>query len=153
MNSLTVYKRTNSDNNHFLYLVKELDNYLTGINGEDDSFFRQFNSMDKLQNVIVVYFNEIPIACGAFKMHNKTTIEVKRMYVKHECRGKGIATGILNELETWGKELGYKAAILETSNVMNDALTLYKKNGYIVVPNYGQYKDVESSVCFEKELS
>lgn len=153
MEKLIVYKRTNSDNNHFLYLVKELDNYLTGINGEDDSFFRQFNSMDKLQNVIVAYFNEMPIASGAFKMHNKTAIEVKRMYVKHEFRGKGIATGILNELETWAKELGYKAAILETSNVMNEALTLYKKNGYIVVPNYGQYKDVESSVCFEKELS
>lgn len=153
MKCLFVFKRTNADNNSFLSLVKELDDYLTGINGEDDSFFRQFNSMDELQCVIVCCHNEKPIACGAFKILNKTTVEVKRMYVKHECRGKGVATKILNELEIWAKELGYETAILETSAIMNDALTLYKKSGYQVISNYEQYKNVKTSVCFGKELN
>ena len=31
-----------------------------------------------------------------------------------------------------------------------ETIVLYKKNGYNIIPNYGQYIGVENSVCFEK---
>jgi hypothetical protein len=42
---------------------------------------------------------------------------------------------------------------LETGKRQPEAIGLYKKNGYKLIPNYGQYAEVENSVCFEKELN
>jgi len=49
-------------------------------------------------------------------------------------------------------ELGYEKCILETGKKQPEAIALYKKNGYKLIPNYGQYAEVENSVCFEKEM-
>ena len=67
-------------------------------------------------------------------------------------RGEGIATIILKELEVWAAELHYEKCRLETGKKQPEAIELYKKNGYKVIPNYGQYEGVENSVCFEKSL-
>jgi len=74
------------------------------------------------------------------------------MYVLPEFRGKGISRKILSGLEEWTKELGYKKCILETGINQHEALALYQKSGFIRIPNYGQYADVENSFCFEKVL-
>ena len=59
---------------------------------------------------------------------------------------------ILHELETWAKELGYEKCYLETGIKMPEAIKLYEKSGYSLIPNYGQYIGVETSRCFEKQL-
>ena len=79
-------------------------------------------------------------------------MEVKRMYVPLEKRGKGIASIVLQELEKWAKELGYQKCILETGIKQPEAISLYKKNNYAIIPNYGQYAGVKDSVCFEKKI-
>jgi hypothetical protein len=56
-------------------------------------------------------------------------------------------------LEAWAKELQYKKIVLETGKRQVDAVQLYLKNGYQIIPNYGQYVGVENSVCFEKVLA
>ena len=43
--------------------------------------------------------------------------------------------------------------MLETGQKQPEAIALYTKSGYRIIPNYGQYVGVESSVCFEKKLS
>jgi GNAT superfamily N-acetyltransferase len=77
-------------------------------------------------------------------------MEVKRMYVLPNNRGKGIATTLLWELEKWALELGYMKCVLETGKRQPEAISLYEKSGYQRIPNYGQYKGVENSICFEK---
>ena len=57
---------------------------------------------------------------------------------------------ILAELETWAAELSFAKCILETGKRQPEAIGLYKKNGYKLIPNYGQYAEIENSVCFEK---
>jgi GNAT superfamily N-acetyltransferase len=56
------------------------------------------------------------------------------------------------ELEKWVKELSYSKCILETGKRQPEAIALYQKNGYHIIPNYGQYIGMENSVCFKKEL-
>jgi GNAT superfamily N-acetyltransferase len=80
-------------------------------------------------------------------------MEVKRMYVPLEHRSQGIASLVLQELENWAKELGYKKCILETGKKQPEAIRLYEKCGYKSIPNYGQYAGVENSVCYEKVVS
>lgn len=144
--------RTDSTNTDFKMLVNQLDRYLMGINGDDHDFFDQFNKIDNIRHVVVLYLDGQPAGCGAIKEYEPGIMEVKRMFVPPATRGKGLATAVLKELEAWAAELGYEKCILETGDIMPDAIALYKKNGYSSIPNYGQYVGVASSVCFEKLL-
>ena len=141
--------KTNSNNSDFQILTKLFDEFLVDIDGEEKDFFAQFNQI-YIENVIVFYIDEIAAGYGAFKEYEPKVAEIKRMFVLPEHRGKGIANTILNELELWTKSLEYTSTILETSNKLTSAINLYKKSGYEIIPNYGQYENVESSVCFRK---
>ena len=144
--------RTNSENIDFINLVKKLDNYLKITDGDEHEFYNQFNNIDVLQHAVVLYIDDVAVACGAFKKFNESAVEVKRMYVDKEYRNQGNAKIILEELETWAKEIGNKKCILETGKRQVEAVQFYYKCGYKVIPNYGQYKAMENSICFEKEL-
>jgi putative acetyltransferase len=74
------------------------------------------------------------------------------MFVEPASRGKGIAQQVLAELELWAKELHYTACILETGKKQPEAVALYTKSGYTIIPNYGQYLNVENSVCMKKGI-
>ena len=145
--------RTNSENVDFQKLVRELDADLSIRDGEDHSFYAQFNKIDKIKYVIVAYDNEMAVGCGAIKEYSDDTMEVKRMYVPLNRRGQGIASIILKELEQWAIQLKYSKCLLETGKKQPEAIKLYTKNGYQIIPNFGQYQQVENSVCFEKGLS
>jgi len=145
-------KRTDSSNKDFQNLVKLLDADLAIRNGEDHGFYDQFNKIDMIKNCIVIYVDEIPAACGAFKKFNEETVEIKRMYTNPDFRKRGLATAIVKELEIWAKELDYTKAVLESSREQNEALSVYEKSGYTRIPNYGQYIGMDKSVCYEKVL-
>lgn len=145
-------KRTNSTDKNFQELVKALDLELKIRDGADHSFYHQFNSIDTLKYVMVAYQEHKPVGCGAIKEYSGNIMEIKRMFVPETERGKGIATALLKEVETWAKELAVKKCILETGKNQPEAIALYKKCGYAIIPNYGQYENVSNSVCFEKVL-
>lgn len=145
-------KRTNSSDAGFIELVKHLDADLAIRDGEEHSFYDQFNKIDKLKYVVVACEDDLPIACGAIKEYSQDIMEVKRMYTDPEKRGMGVATKVLTELEKWAAELSYKKCILETGKKQPEAIALYQKNGYQLIPNYGQYAGTENSVCFEKKI-
>ncbi len=144
--------RTNSDNPDFIHLVKQLDADLAERDGSEHDFYAQFNKIDKIKHVVVAYDRRVPVSCGAIKQYDDAAMEVKRMYTLPESRGKGIASLVLNALEEWAKELSYTKCVLETGKKQPEAIALYTKNGYAVIPNYGQYEGIENSVCFEKKL-
>ena len=144
--------RTDSDNPDFIELVKYLDADLAKKDGNEHSFYAQFNKIDKIKHAVVAYENDKPVSCGAIKEYAPDSMEVKRMYTLPESRGKGVATQVLKELEIWASELGYEKCILETGKRQPEAIQLYKKNGYEIIPNYGQYAGVDNSVCFEKVM-
>ena len=143
--------KTNSNHPDFQKLTQLFDDYLVEIDGDEKDFFAQYNQI-YIDNVIVCYEAEIAVGCGAFKEYEPTVAEIKRMFVLPEKRGKGIASTVLNTLEIWAKGNGFQYAILETSNQLTNAISLYQKSDYEVIPNYGQYIDVESSVCMKKIL-
>jgi GNAT superfamily N-acetyltransferase len=144
--------RTCSDNPDFKELVKLLDAELAERDGADHPFYAQYNKIDKIKFAVVAYENGKPVSCGAIKEYSNDTMEIKRMYTLPESRGRGIAVKVLSDLENWTKELSFKKCILETGKKQPEAIALYKKNGYKLIPNYGQYAEVENSLCFKKEL-
>jgi putative acetyltransferase len=149
---MTRLLRTDSENKDFIELVRALDADLAKRDGADHSFYSQFNKIAKIKFVIVLYENDTPVGCGAIKEYDTATMEIKRMYVTPENRGKGIASLVLTELENWATEMLYKKCVLETGKRQPEAIRLYTSNGYRQIPNYGQYENVENSLCFEKRL-
>ncbi|REC48633.1 GNAT family N-acetyltransferase [Chryseobacterium pennipullorum] len=147
-----IIKRTDSTDRDFHHLVQHLDITLAEHNGEDNTFFEQFNKIDTLQHCVVAYIDHIPAACGAFKPFSENTVEIKRMYTDAEFRRNGLASAIVKELEKWAKESGFEIAVLETSIALHNAISVYEKNGFRKIPNYGQYTGIETSVCYQKIL-
>lgn len=150
---MIIPKRTTSTDKNFQNLVKELDTELKILDGEDHSFYDQFNKMDSLKYVVVAYDQDNPVGCGAIKEFAQDTMEVKRMYVPLNKRGLGIATIILTELENRAREVNFKKCILETGKKQPAAIRLYQKNDYTIIPNFSPYEADDNSVCFEKELT
>ena len=148
----TIVIRTNSENKDFVNLVKQLDAYLKITDGEEHDFYNQFNNIDVLQHVVVLYENDEAVGCGAIKKFDNASMEIKRMFVKGDKRGRGYAQKIIEELEVWAKELEYKRCVLETGKRQKEAVRFYYKCNYNVISNYGQYIGMENSVCFEKQL-
>lgn len=144
--------RTTSENPDFRTLVKLLDQDLAERDGPEHGFYAQYNKIDLIRHAVVAYQHDLPVGCGAFKEFEPGTVEIKRMYVRPECRQQGVARAVLGELETWAAELGYPTAVLETGKRQPEAIALYQRNGYEFTPNYGQYVGVENSVCLRKKL-
>lgn len=146
-------KRTDSGDKDFHLLVDKLNKYLQVQYGTLQDFYSQFNKIDNIPNVVLVYAGDVPAGCGCFKKFDTASAEVKRMFVADKYRGKGIGASILTELEKWAVELGYTSMVLEHGNKQPEASELYQKLGYSVTPNYGQYIGMEeTSICRKKEL-
>lgn len=92
------------------------------------------------------------VGCGAVRLLDPTTVEVKRMYVEPEQRGRGVAKEILQHLEAAGRELGAERAVLETGVLQDEAIGLYRRAGYVQVECWGEYTTSPTSVCFEKMI-
>jgi putative acetyltransferase len=150
--SMTIFSRTDSDNPDFQSLVALLDADLAIRDGNEHAFYAQFNKITTIRHAIVCYVDDKAIGCGAFKKYDDEKAEIKRMFVLPGYRGYGIGLNILKELELWAAELNYAACILETGKKQPEAIHLYQKAGYSIITNYGQYENVENSVCMMKLL-
>ena len=145
-------KRTNSEDVDFINLVVLLNQDLKIRDGEDHDFYNQFNGIDTIKHAIVLYEGEAAIGCGAFREKENGIAEIKRMFVHPDYRKRGIASAILKELEIWAAEVDYKYTILETGINQPEAIALYQKQEYVIIPNYPPYDVMDNSVCMKKTL-
>ena len=148
----TTIVRTESSDPDFPLLVALLNVELRERYGEAQVVYDTFNVISNLDTVVIAYRDDVPAGCGCFKKIDEKTVEIKRMFVKPGERKHGVASGILNELEVWAKEDGFSDVILETAHKQHEAIAFYKKQGYTIIPNYGPYVGMETSVCFGKRL-
>ncbi len=144
--------KSTSENKDFIALVASLDQSLWESYPELKVDYWGNNIMEMNPNVVIIYLNDVAVACACFKKYNINTIEIKRMFVSAEFRGKGLAQKMLRELESWAKEAGFSFSILETLYKQNAAIAMYQKLGYVVIENYAPYISRESSICMKKNI-
>jgi putative acetyltransferase len=92
------------------------------------------------------------VGCGALRKRDATTVEVKRMYVDPEMRGRGVAREVLDHLESSARSMGAERLVLETGIYQEEAIGLYRAAGFRAVDCFDEYAGVPTSVCFEKAL-
>lgn len=101
---------------------------------------------------LVAYADGQPVGCGAVRRIDGKEAEIKRMYVAPQARGLGIGKRIVAELEMIARELGVRRLLLETGPRQPDAIAVYERAGFVVIPLYGEYIGAKFSVCMAKDL-
>jgi len=111
------------------------------------------NEFESAGGYIVLAHNGADVVgCGAFRPLDAQIVEIKRMFVRAELRGRGIARQVLSALERQARERGYVEAKLETGTRQPEAIALYITCGYEPIERFGLYAQYARSVCFRKRL-
>jgi len=102
---------------------------------------------------LVVYREGKPVGCGALRLLDAETAELKRMYVSPTLRRRGLGRRLVAALEAEARALGVRRLVLETGVRQAAALALYRATGFHPIPLYGEYcLSPETSVCLGKNL-
>ena len=136
----------------FIALVALLDEELHSKNGELQETYDQYNTLNRISDFFIAYHDQIPVGIAAMKRYDDAAYEVKRVFVKKEYRGNGVAKLLMKKLEEKAAEQNIQSLILETSNILVAAVNLYRGLGYQVIENFGQYAGMPASVCLRKAI-
>jgi GNAT superfamily N-acetyltransferase len=101
---------------------------------------------------VVGYVDNVAVAMGGVRRVDDDVVEVKRMYVAPEHRGRGLSRVVLARLEDLGREMGASRVILETGQKQPEAMALYESSGYERIEPYGHYRCSPLSVSYGKTL-
>jgi GNAT superfamily N-acetyltransferase len=102
---------------------------------------------------LVGYLDAVPVAMGGVRRIDDEDIEIKRMYVEPQARGRGLARVVLAALEGRARALGGRRVVLETGTRQPEAMRLYETSGYERIDGFGYYAGRELSVSYGKQLS
>jgi putative acetyltransferase len=67
---------------------------------------------------------------GLFPL-NDISCELRKMYFLREIRGLGLGREVLNRAVGHAQRLGFKTIVLETTSILERAIHLYKKFGFV----------------------
>ena len=137
----------------FAALTQKLDEYYISLVGDVHLRYAKFNDPKNFACRAVVYDDAgTPAACGCWKAVDRTTGEIKRIYVLPQYRRRGLASQIVKAMEEDLARSGRTRAVLETARTTPDSEKLYLSLGYHVIDYYGSPAGAENCLCFEKLL-
>lgn len=134
-------------------LIQELEGELAPFYPSES---RHGYSVEKLLAEAVAFFlihkDGAPAGCGGVKLVGTEYGEVKRMYVRPQFRGLGLARQMLDHLADYAKNQGIYVLRLETGIHQHDAIRLYEGMGFQQIPPFGEYKEDPLSRFYEKHI-
>lgn len=152
MNIEYIWTDGNNEVFHGFYLKTE-EYYSRIVGGEKNrKAFIPYNISASITDVLIAYCGGIPVGCAGLKKYSDTDVEIKRVWVEPDWRGKGIASHMMDRIEDKARSLGFKRAVLQTRPIMPDAVGLYEKRGYRLIGNYPPYDKLEGAICMALEL-
>jgi putative acetyltransferase len=98
---------------------------------------------------VAAFLGGSPVGCGALREFDRTTAEVRRMYVRPEHRHKHVGRTILLHLIASARQLGYERLILETGDRQAPAIAFYESHGFKRVEPFGVHINDPTSLCYE----
>lgn len=143
---------TNERDERFIELTKELDNEYFQIHGDVVLKYQEYNDLKDPHIVLLALIYGKPIACASYRLFDKDSIEIKRVYVKKRYRRKGIAYKLVKQLEKLAIEENFRYSYIETGSENEAAINLYKKLDYEIIDNFGYFQGDDLCICMKKEF-
>lgn len=134
-------------------LIAELDAYLYAIYPADSVYALDIASLCS-PNVSFAVLRDAagaPLGCGAMVMQPGYG-EIKRVYVRPQARGQGLACTLMTALEAQAITHGIRTFLLETGPAQPEALVLYERLGYRCRGPFGDYPADPHSLFMEKNV-
>jgi N-acetylglutamate synthase-like GNAT family acetyltransferase len=145
---------TDGNNEEFHRFYLETEDYYSSIVGgkKNREGFIPYNLSESISDVLLAYMDGVAVGCAGLKKYNDSDVEIKRVWVEPDYRGRHIATELMDRIEDKAREMGFKRAVLQTRPIMEDAVGLYEKRGYELIGNYPPYDKLEGAICMALNL-
>jgi len=134
-------------------LIAELESELAPLYPSES---RHGYSVEKLLREGVAFFlirqDGTPAGCGGVQLVGTEYAEVKRMYLRPQFRGLGLAQLMLDHLADYVQSQGVHVLWLETGIHQRAAIRLYEQMGFQRIPPFGEYKEDPLSRFYEKRI-
>ena len=135
-----------SADNNAINLFSLHDDYMIDFLGDDKWFYTRYNEKENLENIWLIYYDDFPIGCIAYRKKGEGVGEVKRLYIVNEHRGKGISKKLLKTVECYAKEDGCNTLFLDTRITLEPAVSIYRSFGFDIVFQQGLYIQMEKRI-------
>lgn len=145
---------TNGEHADFIKLCDALDDHLNKVVGgeENRAEYLPHNTREDMHDVFLAYVDGKAVGCIAMRAYAQGIAEVKRLFVDKAHRGEGIGVMLMEALLQLAKVQGYKDVILETGEELPEATALYRKMGFVSIPNFPPYEGMSASICMKLSL-
>jgi GNAT superfamily N-acetyltransferase len=90
--------------------------------------------------------SDVPVGCCGLGAVNRTTAELKRLYVQPDFRYRGVGQLLLERAVSEAQEFGYDRIVLDVVATRYPAIALYRKAGWQPIPHWEGRSDM---VAFE----
>lgn len=141
------------DQPEVIALIADLDAYQDTLYPAEARYSLDLASLTK-PNVVFMVARDgagVAVGCGAVVTNDRVG-ELKRMYVRPQNRGQGVARSLLVDLEAESLRAGCQESLLETGPYQAEALAFYERQGYARCGPFGAYVDHPLSVFMAKKL-
>lgn len=122
------------------------DDYMIDFLGDDKWCYTRYSENEQLENIWLIYSNDFPIGCIAYRKKCDEVGEVKRLYIRNEYRGQGISKELLKTVENYAKEQGCNTLFLDTRITLEPAASIYRSFGFNIVFQQGLYIQMEKKI-------
>lgn len=137
-------------------LVAALNAHLIPLTPREFQFQMTVEQMAGADTTVFIARDEVgaAVGCGALKVHDAATGEVKRMFTVPQERGRGIGSALLAAILELARRHKLSRLVLETGSVaaFADAWRLYERAGFTRCGAVLDYPDSGWSTFYEKQL-
>ena len=88
--------------------------------------------------LLIAYIDNVQAGCGAFRKLDTLRCEAKRVFVRPEFRGKGVAGAVMQFLIAEARAEGYCEMFADTLPQMTTAIAMYKQLGFQQTTQYSE---------------
>jgi ribosomal protein S18 acetylase RimI-like enzyme len=149
----TVITAERADTADAMTLISELEAQLEPLYPKTS---RHGYSVEKLMKQGVAFFvtrhDGVLVGCGGIELFGAEYGEIKRMYVRPQFHGLGLAKLMLNHLANYAQQRNIHLLRLETGIHQKAAIALYEGMGFQRIPPFGTYQEDPLSRFYEKRI-